>query len=356
MSEKQKSQDVIPKEITELLEHRATLGKWLAKLEELSGTVRPEVYDRVRGDYEERLRSQEKELTAHRSEMETALEEHKTRVTVLESDRDDRAAELEEAQLRFAVGEFKEAEFRKHKSEHEERLASLDAELKSDQDALTKLEEVVGVLSSLRAGASGSAVAEGAAKAEPSGSAEETDPTWGTARGRAEQGVEGAVEKTKSAAAAAAVAVADARAAEAAEGAILESEEAIPEPQDAEGPEPEGAEARWREAVKEAKPEEAEAEGAEETAESAAESATEEAPAEAEAAEAAADSSAESIVESPADAAAKAEGAEGGDYLDDLEFLESLSMDEIDRLDAVSAMLEEEPAEEGDVKGSEEKR
>ena len=354
MSEKQKSQEVIPKEITELLEHRATLAKWLAKLEELSGTVRPEVYDRVRGDYEARLRSQETELTAHRSEMETALEEHKTRVTVLESDRDDRAAELEEAQLRFAVGEFKEAEFRKHKSEHEERLASLDAELKSDQDALTKLEEVVGVLSSLRAGASGSAVAEGAAKAEPSGSAEKTDPTWGTARGRAEQGVEGAVEKTKSAAAAAAVAVADARAAEAAEGAILESEEVGAEPEETAGPEGgEDAEARWREALEASKPGEAEAAQAEE----AAEPSTEETPAETEvAAEAVADDSAESIVESPAAAAAKAEGAEGGDYLDDLEFLESLSMDEIDRLDAVSAMLEEEPAEEGDVKGSEEKR
>jgi SWI/SNF-related matrix-associated actin-dependent regulator 1 of chromatin subfamily A len=352
MSEKQKSQEVIPKEITELLEHRATLGKWLAKLEELSGTVRPEVYDRVRGDYEARLRSQETELTAHRSEMETALEERKTRVTVLESDRDERAAELEEAQLRFAVGEFKEAEFQKHKSAHEDRLTTLDDELKSDQDALAKLEEVVGVLGSLRAGASGSAAGSGAAIPEPSGSAEKGETSWGTAHGRAEEGVEGAVEKTKSAAAAAAVAVADARAAEAAEGAILESEEAVPEPQEAEGPEPKGAEARWREAVREGKPEEAEAEGAEETAEPA----TEEAPAEAEAAEAAADSSAESIVESPADAAAKAESAEGGDYLDDLEFLESLSMDEIDRLDAVSAMLEDEPAAEGDEKGSEESR
>jgi hypothetical protein len=213
MSEKQKSQEVIPKEITELLEHRATLGKWLAKLEELSGTVRPEVYDRVRGDYEVRLRSQEKELTAHRSEMETALEERKTRVTVLESDRDERAAELEEAQLRFAVGEFKEAEFQKHKSAHEDRLTTLDDELKSDQDALAKLEEVVGVLGSLRAGASGSAAGSAAALPEPSGSAE-GETSWGTAHGRAEEGVEGAVEKTKSAAAAAAVAVADARAAD----------------------------------------------------------------------------------------------------------------------------------------------
>jgi len=331
MNEKQKSQEVIPKEITQLLEHRATLGKWLAKLEELSGTVRPEVYDRVRGDYEERLRGQEKELTAHRSEMETALEEHRTRVTVLESDRDERAAELEEAQLRFAVGEFKEAEFRKHKSAHEERLAALDAELKSDQDALAKLEDVVGVLGSFRAGASGSAVRAGTAKPEPS------------------EGVEGAAERTKSAAAAAAVAVADARAAEAAEGVILESEEAVAESQETAGPK--GAEAKWREAAKAAKPEAAEAAVTEEET---AEPPTEETQAEAEAAsEAVADDSGESIVASPADSAAQ---AEGGDYLDDLEFLESLSMDEIDRLDVVSAMLEDEPAAEGDEKVSEENR
>ncbi len=346
MSEKQKSQEVIPKEITQLLEHWATLEKWLAKLEELSGTVRPEVYDRVRGDYEERLRSQETDLTAHRSEMETALEERKTRVTILESDRDERAAELEETQLRFAVGEFKETEFQKHKSAHEEGLTALDAELKSDQDALAKLEDVVGVLSSLRAGASGSAVRTGAAKPEPSGSAEKTELTWGTASGRDEEGVEGAVERTKSAAAAAAVHIADARAPEAAEGAILESEEAVAETEETAGPA--GAEARWREAAKAAKPEEAEAVGSEETAELP----TEGTPAEAEAAaEAVADDSAESIVESPADAAAQADGE---DYLDDLEFLESISMDEIDRLDIV--LSEDEPSAKGDEKGSEESR
>ena len=217
---------------------------------------------------------------------------------------------------------IKEAEFKTRKAEHEERLATLDAELKSDQDALAKLEEVAGVLSSLREG---------------------------TARGRPDKGVEGAGEKAKSAAAAVAVAVADTRAAGAAEVAILEAEEAGAEPPEAAGPETEGAETRWREAVQAAKPAEAIAGGDEETAETA----TEEAPAEAEPAEEAADSSAESIVESPADAAAE---AEGDDYLDDLEFLESLSMDEVARLDAVSAMLEDESVAEGDRKGTEESR
>jgi hypothetical protein len=242
------------------------------------------------------------------------LDERKTRVAVLESDRDERAAELEEAQLRFAVGEFEEAEFQKHKSAHEDRLTALDADLKSDQDALAELEDVVGVLSTLGAGV-GSAVRTGAVEPVSSGSAEKAEPTWGTARGRAEaeEGMEGAVVRTKSAAAAAAVAVADARAAETAEGEILESEEAVAEPEQADS-----------------SPESDEAAELEETAELA----TEETPAEAEADEAVDDVS-EVIGESAADAAK----AEGGDYLDDLEFLESLSMDEIDRLDAVSAML-----------------
>ena len=110
MNQKTRPEPVIPKEIVRLLDRRATLGGWLAKLNELRGTVRPEVYEKVRGDYEERLRAQETELAAHRSDMEAALAERRARVLQLEADRDERAAELEEAELRFAVGELTEAE------------------------------------------------------------------------------------------------------------------------------------------------------------------------------------------------------------------------------------------------------
>jgi hypothetical protein len=314
MSEKQKSQDIIPREIAQLLEHRATLGNWLAKLEELSGTVRPEVYDRVRGDYKGRLRSQETELAAHRSEMEAALEERKARVAVLEADRDERAAELEEAELRFAVGEFKEAEFEKRKSAHEESLSALDSKLSSDQDALAKLQEVVGVLSSLREGVSERQASTPSPHQEEQEAAEEAEATWGTVRGRGEEGT-GAVKATKSAAAASAVAVADARATEAAEEAPKESEEVF----------------------------------AEASAEDTADATAEEAP-EPETPKPSADDSSETVVESAESASTP---ANGDDYLDDLEFLESLSMDEIGRLDAVSAILEEESEAERGEKGSE---
>ncbi len=149
MNQKTRPEPVIPKEIVRLLDRRATLGGWLAKLNELRGTVRPEVYEKVRGDYEERLRAQETELAAHRSDMEAALAERRARVLQLEADRDERAAELEEAELRFAVGEFKEGEYEKRKEQHDYTLAQLDAELEADRAALAKLDEVVGVLSRL---------------------------------------------------------------------------------------------------------------------------------------------------------------------------------------------------------------
>ncbi len=149
MNQKTRPEPVIPKEIVRLLDRRATLGGWLAKLNELRGTVRPDVYEKVRGDYEERLRAQETELAAHRSDMETALAERGARVLQLEADRDERAAELEEAELRFAVGEFKEGEYQKRKEQHDRTLAQLDAELEADRAALAKLDEVVGVLSRL---------------------------------------------------------------------------------------------------------------------------------------------------------------------------------------------------------------
>lgn len=149
MNQKTRPEPVIPKEIMRLLDRRATLGGWLAKLNELRGTVRPEVYEKVRGDYEERLHAQETELTAHRSDMEAALAERRARVLQLEADRDERAAELEEAELRFAVGEFREGEYEKRKEQHDRTLAELDAELEADRAALAKLDEVVGVLSRL---------------------------------------------------------------------------------------------------------------------------------------------------------------------------------------------------------------
>jgi hypothetical protein len=149
MNQKTRPEPVIPKEIVRLLDRRATLGGWLAKLNELRGTVRPEVYEKVRGDYEERLRAQETELAAHRSDMEAALAERRARVLQLEAARDERAAELEEAELRFAVGEFKEGEYEKRKEQHDRTLAQLDAELEADRAALAKLDEVVGVLSRL---------------------------------------------------------------------------------------------------------------------------------------------------------------------------------------------------------------
>ena len=185
MSEKDEPVGVIPEEITQLLERRATLGEWLGKLDELRETVRAEVHERVRQDYEERLRQNEGELSAHRTDMETALERHRTRVAAMEEDRDQKAGELEEAELRFAVGEFKEAEYKNRKGKHDEALAELDSELKSDRAALGELQEVVGVLASLGRGAAAAAGGQTPwarpGQAEPAESSDEPEDVAGPA-------------------------------------------------------------------------------------------------------------------------------------------------------------------------------
>ena len=73
---------VIPEEIRGLLERRTTFQEWLSKLGELGNEFRPEVADKVRGDYENRLREVEGELEGHRSELEAALNGRRAAVEV----------------------------------------------------------------------------------------------------------------------------------------------------------------------------------------------------------------------------------------------------------------------------------
>lgn len=291
MSEKHVSQDVVPKEIMQLLDRRATLGSWLEKLGGLRETVRPEVFERVRSDYEERLRRQESELAAHRSEVQAALDARRTRVEELSASREERAAELEEDELRFTVGEFPEAEFKKRKAAHDDGLTELDAELAADGAALDKLEEVAAVLGSLREG--GPPVTVAPARTEP--------PADGTVEAVVRADAEEALEPGDSERAAEAERAAEP--AETPEAEVRPEREEAPQPEEPE--EPAGADAVAAETPRKS--------GAE---------------------------AADSLV------------VEGDEYSDDLEFLESLSLDDIGSLDGVSALLNEETERKGGEKGS----
>lgn len=141
--------DVIPPQIEELLRDRSTLVEWLERLRERRDDVRPAVYQKVRDDYRERLDEVEVHLSEHRSDLERALGERREAVGQLEEERDERAAELEEAELRHEVGELEEEEWEEASGGLRESLDELDESLEEEGAAVRRLEEVLEELAGL---------------------------------------------------------------------------------------------------------------------------------------------------------------------------------------------------------------
>jgi hypothetical protein len=133
----------IPEQISQLLERRSTFRGWLDQLESRAGDVRPEVYERVRSDYRERLSMVEDELAGHRESLERSLAECRERVSSLEREREEEAAALEEAELRHAVGEYPDEEWEGLRDERQNAVHELEGRLDEEQGAVGRFEEVL---------------------------------------------------------------------------------------------------------------------------------------------------------------------------------------------------------------------
>lgn len=151
---------VVPEEIASLLERRTTLRGWLAAVEDRREEVREDVFRRVRDDYRERLEGVESKLATHRSDLAASLDDREAVVAELEEKREVRAADLEEVELRHAVGEYDEDAWRERKAEHEEVLSELEGRLESERGAAEQLRDVLDELGDL-----GAEPAAGAAEA-----------------------------------------------------------------------------------------------------------------------------------------------------------------------------------------------
>lgn len=309
---------VIPETIRELLEQRGTFQGWLNRLDELGSEFRPEVAEKVRSDYAGRLTDVETELEGHRAELETVLADRTSAVEKVAGEYDARSAELEETQLRHAVGEFDDEEWERRRSEHQVGIDELEAELTAQRTAVESLQTVLGELTGVAVVVAVSEVIE----LEPPvpdefATAEETVPEPEPEASREEDLV----------------------------GA--ETEDA---PESAEG----GEDTAWMtQPFAEIEDESVEAEeslDAEVEAEADEDGEVAELEAEVPEEEAVAEAGGESDVEAAeqeAEAEPLPDEAEPGEFMDELEFLESLSLDDADQFDAVSAMLDEEEADSG---------
>ncbi|MEO7987287.1 MAG: zinc finger Ran-binding domain-containing protein [Gemmatimonadales bacterium] len=128
--------------IDSLLQQRAQFEQWLARLDSASDKAPPAVRQRVRSDYEGRLKGVIEELRGHSATIGEELERH--RASQAELDRERRLAEeaLAEAEVRHTVGEFTEEEWTRINDESQANLTRLREGLGNVGSEISRLAEV----------------------------------------------------------------------------------------------------------------------------------------------------------------------------------------------------------------------
>ena len=129
--------------ILEMFNERQRFEGWLAALESRRANTPPHIYDRVRGDYEQRLEAVIARLLERRAEVQTMADTLVQRVTALDADTSRRRDEKMEAELRAAIGELDGREADQVVRRSDEAMAVLNAEHATVSSELSRLHEVL---------------------------------------------------------------------------------------------------------------------------------------------------------------------------------------------------------------------
>jgi hypothetical protein len=128
--------------IEALLEQRAQFELWLAKLDSAADKAPPAVRQKVRADYEVRLRGVIDRLRSHAATIADELHRHQAAQGDLDAQRRQAEEELAEAEVRHTVGEFGDDEWRRISEESDGRLNGLREQLKTVGKEIARLAEV----------------------------------------------------------------------------------------------------------------------------------------------------------------------------------------------------------------------
>jgi hypothetical protein len=128
--------------IEALLEQRAQFEQWLAKLDSAADKAPQVVRQKVRADYEVRLRGVIDRLRSHSATIADELHRHQAAQGDLDAQRRQAEEELAEAEVRHTVGEFGDDEWRRISEESDGRLNALREQLKTVGKEIARLAEV----------------------------------------------------------------------------------------------------------------------------------------------------------------------------------------------------------------------
>jgi hypothetical protein len=128
-----------------LMEERNRYEQWLAQLDARKGTTPPHVFDRVRGDYADRLEKVLNQLAGRATELQATAGTLAERVAALYADETTLRDERAEAELRAAVGEFTLEHAREVMQRCDEAIATLGAERATVGAELGRVQEILAV-------------------------------------------------------------------------------------------------------------------------------------------------------------------------------------------------------------------
>jgi hypothetical protein len=128
--------------IEALLQQRTQYEQWLARLDSAGDKAPPAVRQKVRADYESRLRGVIDRLRTHSATFAEELRRHQAAQSELDRERRQADEELAEAEVRHTVGEYAEDEWQRIADESRNRLDRLRSELRIVGDEITRIAEV----------------------------------------------------------------------------------------------------------------------------------------------------------------------------------------------------------------------
>ncbi len=126
-----------------LLEERKRYEGWIARLDDRRGDAPGHVLQRVRGDYEERLRGVIEQLRSRATELESSATSMRERIAALLDEENARRDERAEAELRAVVGEFSAEYSGDLLARCDEAIGRLSGERGSVDAELHRVEEIL---------------------------------------------------------------------------------------------------------------------------------------------------------------------------------------------------------------------
>jgi hypothetical protein len=137
--------------VSALMQERQRFEAWIAALEAKRAITPPHVYERVRGDYEARLREVVAKLVGRTGDLKETITALTARMAKLQSDENAKRDERYEAELRATVGEFEPGAWEKLRGSIDDNIARLAHERTGVSTELARVQQILSM-----AGAAGS--------------------------------------------------------------------------------------------------------------------------------------------------------------------------------------------------------